>query len=149
MDYRKVSKMKMIANTTTNVKRQERMPRSNGRNKYKPANAQINPAPHTESPQTTNAIFTTNFMLIGRLLLSCFLFFSTFLIISDFFFMPYCIGVLPYVSDTSKGRRIRLRQIFGKQILPEAKRRCGDFFPKNLTKGFAEIPLYPKHKVVY
>jgi len=56
----------MIANTATNVKRQERIARSKGRKKYKPANAQINPVPHTENPMATNPIFTTNFMLIGR-----------------------------------------------------------------------------------
>lgn len=84
MDYRKVSRMKRKANRATNVNRQERMPRNNGRKRYKPANTQRNPLPHTQKPTATNPIFTTNFMLIGRLL-PCFLFFTMLLIISDFF----------------------------------------------------------------
>jgi hypothetical protein len=46
--------------------KKERIPRITGRKKYKPANAQINPVPHTENPKATRTIFTTNFMLIGR-----------------------------------------------------------------------------------
>ena len=92
--------------------KKERIPRITGRKRYKPTNAQINPVPHTENPKATNAIFTTNFMLIGRLL-PCFLFFTILLIISDFFFMPYRWGVLTYVSGYLKGRLKSAEDKFG------------------------------------
>ena len=76
---------RMIAPKPT---KKERIPRMTGRKRYKPTKAQINPVPHREQPKTTATIFTTNLMLIGRLL-PCFLFFTILLIISDFFFMPY------------------------------------------------------------
>jgi hypothetical protein len=66
MDYKKVRRMKrkrIIAPKPTNTKR---IPRRMGKNKYKPAKAQINPVPHTQNPKAAKTIFTTNFMLIGR-----------------------------------------------------------------------------------
>lgn len=70
-----------------------RIPPITGRKRYKPTKAQINPVPHTEQPKATRTIFTTNFMLIGRLL-PCFLFFTILLIISDFFLCRIGAGVL-------------------------------------------------------
>gem|GEM_PF-3210311 len=66
MDYKNIiipTIKAIIASTPT---KKQRIPRSSGRKIYKPANAQINPVPHIENPKTTKAIFTTNFMLIGR-----------------------------------------------------------------------------------
>ncbi|OJU36926.1 MAG: hypothetical protein BGN96_04295 [Bacteroidales bacterium 45-6] len=66
MDYKKVSRMKRRAIAASNTTRQERMPRSRGRRKYTPAKTHRKSVPHRENPKTTKAIFTTNFMLIGR-----------------------------------------------------------------------------------
>ena len=146
MVYRKDSitrRKRIIAPKPT---KKERIPRMTGRKRYKPTNTQINPVPHTENPKVTNAIFTTNFMLIGRLL-PCFLFFTILLIISDFFFMPYRWGVLTLCFGYVKGRLNPPKTNFcGINTL--ARRERGRFFRQtNLATGFAEIPLYPEYEV--
>ena len=135
---------RMIAPKPT---KKERIPRMTGRKRYKPTKAQINPVPHREQPQTTATIFTTNLMLIGRLL-PCFLFFTILLIISDFFFDAVSEPVYwPYVSGYLKGRQNPPKANFcGINTL--ARRDRGRFFRQtNLATGFAEIPLCPERKV--
>ena len=135
---------RMIAPKPT---KKERIPRITGRKRYKPTKAQTNPVPHREQPKTIATIFTTNLMLIGRLL-PCFLFFAILLIISDFFFDAVSEPVYwPNVSGYLKGRLNPPKTNFcGINTL--ARRERGRFFRQtNLATGFAEIPLYPEYEV--
>jgi hypothetical protein len=66
MDYKKVRRMKRKSIIAPKPTITERMPRRMGRNKYKPTNAPKKTVPHAQKPKITKAIFTTNFMLIGR-----------------------------------------------------------------------------------